>query len=161
MSWFGGSLRVVRATCRPVSVTMMCSLSSSSRPHQKAAPEALFAAAVTFVDRSVLVRASGVRQWDAGQGQCTLREKLRGERAVVRILTRRGSICFHSSFHSRAQTTVCCQLGSSAYLKAQSHHLDLYLKRLDGTLCTIRGIVEFRRSFQHNPNRKRLFQLSP
>ena len=39
--WFEGSLRIVRAMCRPVSVTMMCTLPSSSRPHQKPASQPL------------------------------------------------------------------------------------------------------------------------
>ena len=35
VGWSGGILRTVRAICRLVSVTMMCALSSSSRPPQK------------------------------------------------------------------------------------------------------------------------------
>ena len=57
MRWFGGGLRIVRAICRPVSVTLMRALSSSSRPHQKHVPTG-----VTPPDRSVLVCASGVSE---------------------------------------------------------------------------------------------------
>ena len=102
------------------------------------------------------------------QDQFTKREQLRSVRAVVRVLIRRGSMCFHSesrvhqtrmTYQLRPQTRVCQPVGSSAFLKVQPNHLDLFLKRPDSTFRRIRRTVVPRRSFQNNQIKKKFMSL--
>ena len=137
--WFGGGLRIVRAICRPVSVTLMRALSSSSRPHQKPVPTG-----VTPPDRSVLVCASGAKELDAEWDHFT----------STRLDTESRVHPARMTYQPRPQTGVCKHL--SAFLNVQSHHLDLFLKRPGGTFRGIRPTVLPRRSFQDNQIRKNL-----
>ena len=75
-------------------------------------------------------------------------------------------ICFHSNSRihpnrkrnqQRPQTGVCQQLGSSAFLKVQPHHFDLFL---DSTFYSIRRTVMPRRSFQNKPDQEEAPSIS-
>ena len=87
MRWFGGSRSCNLSTCLSDDDVRVVLLQSST-------PEARVPTAVTHVVRPVLVRATGVRQWDTEQDQFIKREKLSSEWAVVLVLIRRGSVCF-------------------------------------------------------------------
>ena len=122
--------------------------------------EALFPTAVTPVDRSVSVRVYGIRNKTSSPN---------GRSSEVYALSYASAYgvalhVFHSksrvhptpmTYQPRPETTVCQQLGSIAYLKAQPHHHHLFLKRPDSTFGRIRLTVVPGRSLQDNQIRKK------